>query len=75
MRILWLAFSLVLVASSAWSQQIPDFLLQEPESLGAGWRGFADVAFLVNAYFMVNIGLIPYTITLLFIIITFKRRK
>ncbi len=49
MRILWLAFCLVLVASRAWSQQVPDFLMQEPGSLGEGWQGFADFGFLVNA--------------------------
>ncbi len=49
MRILWLAFGLVLVASRAWSQQVSDFLMQEPGSLGEGWRGFADFGFLVSA--------------------------
>jgi hypothetical protein len=49
MRILWLAFGLVLVASRAWSQQVSDFLMQEPGSLGEGWRGFADLGFLVSA--------------------------
>jgi len=49
MRIPWLAFCLVLVASRAWSQQVPDFLMQEPGSLGEGWQGFADFGFLVNA--------------------------
>jgi hypothetical protein len=49
MRILWLAFCLVLVASSAWSQQVSDFLMQEPGSLGEGWRGFADFSFLLSA--------------------------
>ncbi len=48
MRIFWIAFSFVLVPSWAWSQQVPEFLLQEPGSLGEGWRGFADVSFLVN---------------------------
>ncbi len=49
MRILWFAFCLVLVASKAWSQQVPDFLMQEPGSLGEGWQGFADFGFLANA--------------------------
>ncbi|GEM_PF-495763 len=48
MRIFWLAFSVVLVPSWAWSQQVPDFFLPEPGSLGEGWQGFADVGFLVN---------------------------
>ena len=44
-----LAISAVLVASPAVSQQVPNFLLQEPGSLGEGWQGFADVGFLANA--------------------------
>ena len=48
MRFFWLAFSVVLVPSWAWSQQVPDFLSPEPGSLGEGWQGFADVGFLVN---------------------------
>jgi hypothetical protein len=47
-RIFWLTLSVLLVPSSAWSQLVPDFLLQEPGSLGEGWRGFADIGFLVN---------------------------
>lgn len=31
------------------AQSLSDALLQEPGSLGEGWRGFTDVAFLVNA--------------------------
>jgi hypothetical protein len=49
MRILWLVFSLMLVASAAWSQQTPEFLMQEPGSLGEGWHGFTDLGFLANA--------------------------
>ena len=48
MKIFRLAFSVVLVPSCAWAQQVPDFLLQETGSLGEGWQGFADVGFLVN---------------------------
>ncbi len=48
MRIFWLAFSIALIPSWAWPQQVPDFFLQEPGSLGEGWQGFADVGFLVN---------------------------
>jgi len=58
MRILWLAFSLVLVASTAWSQQGVDFLTQEPESLGEGWRGFADLGFLANALLTLTLAAI-----------------
>jgi len=58
MRILWLAFSLVLVVSTAWSQQGVDFLAQEPESLGEGWRGFTDLGFLVNALLTLTLAAI-----------------
>ena len=58
MRILWLAFSLVLFVSTAWSQQGVDFLTQEPESLGEGWRGFADLGFLVNTLLTLTLAAI-----------------
>jgi len=58
MRILWLAFGLVLVASRAWSQQVSDFLMQEPGSLGEGWRGFADFSFLVSALLTLTLAAI-----------------
>ena len=58
MRILWLAFGLVLVASRAWSQQVSDFLLQEPGSLGEGWRGFADLGFLLSALLTLTLAAI-----------------
>jgi len=58
MRILWLAFSLVLVASTAWSQQGSDFLTQEPQSLGEGWRGFTDLGFLVNTLLTLTLAAI-----------------
>jgi hypothetical protein len=49
MRILWLTCSLLLVASTAWSQQVPDSFLLEPESMGEGWKGFTDLAFMADA--------------------------
>ncbi len=58
MRIPWIAFGLVLVASRAWSQQVSDFLLQEPGSLGEGWRGFADFSFLVSALLTLTLAAI-----------------
>ena len=58
MRILWLAFGLLLVASTAWSQQVPDFLLQESGSLGEGWRGFTDLRFLANALLTLTLAAI-----------------
>jgi len=58
MKFLWLALSLALVASTAWSQQTPDFLMQEGGSLGEGWRGFADLSFLVNALLTLTLAAI-----------------
>lgn len=49
MKISWFAFSLILAASQAWSQQGTEFISQESGSLGEGWQGFADVGFMVNA--------------------------
>ena len=49
MRTFWIGLSFVLVPSRAWSQQVPDFLGQPPASLGEGWRGLTDIAFLANA--------------------------
>ena len=48
-RIFWSASVLMLAASAAWSQQTPDFLVQERMSLGEGWQGFTDFRFLANA--------------------------
>ncbi len=44
-----LATIVVLVALPAWSQEMPEFLLQDPGSMGEGWQGFTDVGFLVSA--------------------------
>jgi hypothetical protein len=48
MRI-WIAFSLLLVTSAAWSQQMPDIFMQEHVPMGEGWKGFTDLIFLANA--------------------------
>jgi hypothetical protein len=57
-RMIWLAFCLLLVASSAWSQQMSDILIQEPGSLGEGWRGFTDLGFLLNALLTLSLAAI-----------------
>jgi len=44
-----LTTSVVLVAMPAWSQEVSEFLLQDPASMGEGWLGFTDVGFLVGA--------------------------
>ena len=56
MKTRWLALSLALVASAAWPQQMPDILLQEPGSLGEGWRGFTDLGFLLNAFLTLTLA-------------------
>lgn len=49
MRLFWFAFSLVLVTSVGWAQQVPEVFVKEPVSMGEGWSGFADLSFLANA--------------------------
>lgn len=49
MKKLAISLGFLLSTSRAWSQDIPDILLQEPNSLGEGWHGFADIGFLTNA--------------------------
>jgi hypothetical protein len=58
MRTLWLAFSVALLPTRAWPQQLPEFLFQEPGSLGEGWRGFADVGFLANTLLTLTLAAI-----------------
>jgi hypothetical protein len=40
----------MLFTTVAWSQQSADFLMQEPGSMGEGWRGFTDIGFMINAF-------------------------
>lgn len=40
---------LLAIGSLAWSQQTPDFLLDEPGSVGEGWAGFTDFGFMANS--------------------------
>lgn len=49
MRFLLLVLGVMLFASPAWSQQMAEALAQGPGSLGEGWSGFTDIAFLVSA--------------------------
>ena len=48
MRLLLLAFCLLLVATSAWPQSMEEILLTEAGSMGEGWRGFTDLGFLAD---------------------------
>ncbi|MFC1695525.1 hypothetical protein ACFL1C_05305 [Pseudomonadota bacterium] len=52
----WIALSFVLLSSAAWAQQMSDILLQEPGSLGEGWRGFTDLNFLLNAFLTLTLA-------------------
>jgi len=56
MRILRIAFSLLLVASTAWSQQVSDFDVQKSELKAEGWQGFADLGFLGNAFLTLTLA-------------------
>jgi hypothetical protein len=58
MRKIWFVLFLVLAASNAWSQQMPDLLIQEPGSLGEGWSGFTDLGFLLNALLTLSLAAI-----------------
>ena len=49
MKTCWLAFCSLLVASTAWSQQVPDFEVQTTELMVEGWNGFTDFEFLINS--------------------------
>lgn len=40
---------MVLLATAAWSQLLPDFVSSSGERPEQGWHGFVDVAFLLNA--------------------------
>lgn len=56
MKILLPASTVLLVEVAAASQQLPDILFQQPGSLGGGWQGFTDIAFLVNALFVLTLA-------------------
>lgn len=53
--------SVMLSVPKAWSQQFSDILVQETESLGEGWRGFSDLAFLAEAFGMLLLAAILAT--------------
>ena len=53
-----LATGVVLVAVPAWSQEVPEFLLRDPASMGEGWQGFADVGFLLSALLTLSLAVI-----------------
>jgi hypothetical protein len=57
-KIIRLAFGLVFVTSSAWAQQGTEIILQEPATLGEGWRGFTDLSFLINSALTLGVAAI-----------------
>lgn len=56
MKILWVAFSFVLVPLTAWSMQISDFEVQQSELRVEGWRGFTDFVFLGQAFLTLTLA-------------------
>lgn len=45
----WPTLAGLLASAQAEAQQLPDIFMQESGSLGAGWQGFTDISFLLNA--------------------------
>ena len=50
MRKILIILLLVLISGVAWGQQVPNIMDQQPGSMGAGWHGFTDVSFMINAF-------------------------
>jgi len=57
-KILLLTGTLLLMSLPTWGQDLSEILLQEPPELGEGWRGFADIGFLVNAFLTLTLAAI-----------------
>jgi hypothetical protein len=55
-RILWFAYSLVLVAPAAWSQQVAELSVQNSELKVEGWHGFTDFVFLGNSFLTLTLA-------------------
>ena len=55
-KIIWTAFTTVLVASTAWSQQLSDFDVLESELQVEGWQGFTDFEFLGSAFLTLTLA-------------------
>lgn len=54
-----LTTSVVLVTLPTWAQQdLPEYLLRDPGTMGEGWLGFTDVGFLVSALFTLLLSVI-----------------
>lgn len=47
----WLILIALFISPIALAQQPMDYLVTETENLGAGWDGFTDVDFLIDAFF------------------------
>lgn len=45
----WLSLFVLLAVTSAYPNQAAEFLFEEPGSVGEGWSGFLDIAFLADA--------------------------
>ncbi len=55
-RSAWMLPLLLVASASALAQPTPDFLSQEPASLGEGWAGFTDIEFLANAFMTLSLA-------------------
>jgi len=56
MRLFWVVTVAVFVSSTAFAQQSSDFVFQEINAVGEGWRGFTDVGFLVQAFLTLGLA-------------------
>jgi hypothetical protein len=55
-RIFWTALSTLLVASTAWSQQLSDFDVVDSKLKVEGWQGFSDFEFLGGAFLTLTLA-------------------
>ena len=53
-----LCIGILLLSSTAWTQQSADFMIQETESLGEGWGGFSDLGFMTHALLTLTLATI-----------------
>jgi len=54
----FLAISVALIALPAWPQQLPDIIMQDPPTPGAGWRGFLEFGFMANVLLTLSLAAI-----------------
>ena len=52
----FLAISVALIALPAWPQQVPDIIMQDSPTSGAGWRGFLEFGFMANVLLTLSLA-------------------